>query len=76
MGLFCGIGTIATSQILPSILKAQVGPCALKWRQPKGQGVAQLFVALCELCPVNPAQGVLCHLIWLVTTQVTGSRTG
>lgn len=33
----------------------QVGPGASKWRLPKGQEVAQLFVALCELCLVNLA---------------------
>lgn len=49
----------------------QVGPGALKWRLPKGQEVAQLFVALCELCLVNLARG-----IWLPTSQVTVSRAG
>lgn len=48
----------------------------MKWRLPTGQGVAQLFVALCELCLVNLAQRVLCHLVWLPTTQVTESRAG
>lgn len=50
--------------------EAQVGPGALKWR------VTQLFDALCELCPVNPAQAVLWHLFWLPTRQVTLSRAG
>lgn len=45
MGLFCGMATITTSHILSFVLKAQVGPGALKQGLPKGQGVAQLLAA-------------------------------
>ena len=40
------------------------------------RAVAQLFVALCELYLMNPAQGVPCHLVRLPATQVTVSRAG
>lgn len=39
------MATITTSHILSFVLKAQVGPGALKQGLPKGQGVAQLLAA-------------------------------